>query len=325
MAERASIFQTVQIGVESAYGTGVAANRKLTGLSIEPGARVEIETFRAAGMKYKTVAALNKEWTEADLSGPITYTEMVYLLNSLMKSVATPTGAGAAKTWVFDVLSAAADTVKSFTVEQGSSERAHSFAGGLVTGLNLEFSREGCELTGTLIGKAMTDGITMTVTPTEVALKPVMAPQVTVKTAATQAGLTGASALTRVLSCSWALTDRFAPLWALNASNDFPATVEIEPTLECKLKVEADAAGMAYLPNLRAGSTVFMRIGAAGEAISGGGNYAMTIDTACKVSDIAPFEDSDGVFAVEYTLTGVHDATWTKATSITLINEMTAL
>ncbi len=325
MAERATIFQTVQIGVETVYGTGVAANRKLTGLSIEPSPRVEIETFRAAGMKFATVSALNKEWSEADLSGPITYTEMVYLLNSLLKAVTTPTGAGNAKTWAFDLSSSAADTVKSFTVEQGSSERAHSVAGGLVTGLSLEFSREGCELTGTMLAKALSDGITLTAAPTEVALKPVMATQVTVKTAATQAGLTAASALTRVLSCSWALTDRFAPLWALNASNDFPATVEIEPTLECKIKLEADAAGMAYLTNLRAGSSVFVRIGATGEAISGGGNYSMTIDAACKVTDVAPFEDSDGVFAVEYTLGGVHDATWGKATSITLINEMTAL
>ncbi len=325
MAERASIFQTVQIGVETTYGTGVAANRKLTGLSIEPSPRVDIESFRAAGMKFATVAALNKEWSEGTLSGPITYTEMVYLLNSLMKSVTTPTGAGAAKTWAFDVDSDSADTVKSFTVEHGSAERAHSFAGALVTGLELEFTRDGCELTGTVLGKALTDGITMTGSPTEVALVPVMAPQVTVKTATTQAGLTAASALSRVLSCSWALTDRYAPVWVLNASNDFPATVETEPTLECKIKLEADSAGMAYLTNLRAASSVFLRIGATGAAISGGGNYTMTIDAACKVTDITPFEDADGVFAVEYTLTGIHDATWGKATSITLINEMTAL
>lgn len=325
MAERATIFQTVQIGVEGTYGTNVPANRKLTALSIEPAITPEVETYRATGMKFPTIAALNKEWTSANLSGPITYTELVYVLNSLLKAVSTPTGAGNAKTWTFDLASAAADTVASFSVEQGSAERAHEFSGALVTGLTLNFTRDGCELTGTMIGKALVDGATMTSTPTEVALKPVMPTQVSVKTAATQAGLAGASALSRVLSCSWSLTDRFAPLWALNASSDFAATVEIEPSLECKLKVEADSAGMAYLTNLRAGSSVFMRIGAAGEAISGGGNYTLTADAALKVTDITPFEDSDGVFAVEYTLVGIHDTTWGKATSIILINEMAAL
>lgn len=325
MAERATIFQTVQIGVESVYGTNVPANRKLTALSIEPSITPEVETYRATGMKFPTIAALNKEWTTADLSGPITYTELIYVLNSLLKEVETGTGAGTAKTWVFDLASAAADTVTSYSVEQGSAERAHEFSGGLVTGLTLDFTRDGCELSGTMIGTALADAATMTGTPTEVALKPVMPTQVSVKTASTQAGLAGATALSRVLSASWSMTDRFAPLWTLNGSSDFDVTVETEPTLECKLKLEADAAGMAYLTNLRAGSSIFLRIEATGDAISGGGNHSLTIDTACKVTDITPFEDADGVFAVEYTLRGIHDATWTKATSITLINEIAAL
>lgn len=324
MAERASVFQGVQLGVETVYGTGVAANKKLTGTNIEPGPRVELETFRSLGMKFASVAALNKEWAEATLSGPITYTELIYWLSSLMRTT-TPTGATLARTWVFDMAEDAADTVKSFTIEQGSAERAHEITGALVTGLTLDFSRDGCEMSGTIMARALEDGITLTAAPTAVALVPVMASQVTVKLADTAAGLTAASALTRALSASWSVSDRFAPVWALNGSNSFPATVETAPEAEIKLKVEADAAGMALLDSMRIGETQFIRINATGSLIETTTYYNVQIDAAFVVSDVTPFSDEDGVFAVEWTGTMVYDPTWTRATQITVINELTAL
>ena len=85
MAERASIFSTVQIAVEVTPGTDPNAGYKqLSALQIEPSVKVELETYRASGQKFPTVAALNKEWTEAKLGGPITYTEIIYLLSSLI-------------------------------------------------------------------------------------------------------------------------------------------------------------------------------------------------------------------------------------------------
>lgn len=324
MAERASVFQGVQLGVETTYGTGVAANKKLTGVNIEPGPMVELETFRSLGLKFASVAALNKEWAEATISGPITYTEIVYLLSSLMRTT-TPTGATLARTWTFDMAEEAPDTVKSFTLEQGSSTRAHSMAGALVTGLTLNFSRDGCEMDGTIMAAALTDGITMTASPTTVALKPVMASQVTIKLADTAAGLTAATALSRALSASWSVTDRFLPVWALNGTSTFPATVEAAPTAEVKLKLEADAEGMALLTTMRAGATKFMRINATSTLIESTTYYNLQIDAAFVVSDVTSFSDEDGVFAIEWTGTMVYDATWTRSTQITVINELTAL
>jgi hypothetical protein len=102
--------------------------------------------------------------------------------------------------------------------------------------------------------------------------------------------------------------------------------VATEPTLRNTLRLEADAAGMAYMANLSAGSSVFTRITATGAVIGGGPDtYSLQIDTACKVMDVSPFEDDDGVYAIEYTLTGVLDATWAKATEITLVNELASL
>lgn len=160
MAERATIFQTVQIGVQAVPGTGVAANKKLGSLSIEPGVSIETTKFRPAGSKYPALVIPQKEYVKANLSGMQTYTELIYPLASVLNYAApAQQGGTAAYKWTFAPKTAAADTVKQFTVEQGSAVRAHKFIDGLVTALSLNFSRGGCELSGEMIGAALEDNI----------------------------------------------------------------------------------------------------------------------------------------------------------------------
>ncbi len=325
MAERASIFSTVQIAVEVTPGTDPNAGYKqLSALQIEPSVKVELETYRASGQKFPTVAALNKEWTEAKLGGPITYTEIIYLLSSLI-SYALPASGASGKTWTFEPGLTAASTVKTFSVEQGDATRAHEFTYGVVKDLTLKFGRDGCDLDGTMIGRALADGITKTAGATAIAPQVVMPTQVSVKLADTAAGLAGASALTRVISTQWSMVDRFGPVWALDGQTYPAASVETEPKVEVKLKLQADAAGMALLTNMRAGTTKFMRIKATGAQIAGAEYYDLQIDTALKVKDVSPFEDSDGVFAIEWTMNGFYDATWTKTTEIAVVNTLATL
>jgi len=430
MTERASIFQTIQVGVEDDPGTAVAALKKMTALSIEPAVNAEMLPFRAIGNKFRSLVIPGKEWVKAPLTGVATYSELVYPLSSVL-SYAAPAQqeATAAYLWSFEPDTDAEDTVKTFTVEQGSGLRAHRFTYGLVTALELNFSRDGIEITGEMIGKALEDDVqmstnevqTLTVTggtpengafkltfdtketdaidydctaaevqtalealsniavgdvvctggdfpataiaiefrgvylqtdagaitatdtfnvgditvtqtttgaaPTEIALEPIVPTEVDIYLADTQATLDEATALERVLSVSWAIRDRFGPLFPLATASGvgFAATVETEPTLEVKLKMEADAAGMDLLTNMRAGSSTFMRIEATGNTIEDAYTYALEIDTALKVENVSPFSDEEGVFAIEWSLSGVHDATWGKATAIELINELTAL
>ena len=327
MTEIASIFQTIQLGVESTSGSSVAANKKLLSMGVEPGVSAEITTFRPAGMKYSTLTALNKEWTEAGLTGYPTYSEIIYPLSSVLcaTSASSLGGSPAAYSWIFNPSAVAADTVKTFTIEQGDATRAHKFTYGLVTGLTFNFSRDENGIEGTMIGQAMTDDITMTATPTSIELIPVLPTQVTVYLDDTYAGL-GGTALTRPISVSWQIGDRFNPLWALNASyTSFAAIVEAEPLLQVVMKMEADAAGMGLLATMRTGATKFMRIEAVGETISGGNKYKLTIDTAVKVSDVAPFSDEDGVYAIEWTMVGVYDAAWGKVCNWTVINKQATL
>ena len=327
MPELASIFQVVQVGMESTPGTAVAATKKWTGLQVEPGVQTEIKRYRPTGYKFGTVSALTKEWTEASIRGPLTYTEIVYLLCGLMGNTTPVNGSPTtAKVWTFNVDSDGADTPRTFTVEQGSAERAHRFAYGLVTGLTLSFGNDGAEVSGSMIGKALQDGVTLAAGATEVALVPVTRPQVTVKLADTMAGLGAAAALTRVVSAEWTLENRFAPVWVLNGASDWPAHVEMEPSGTAKVMVEADAEGMGLLTTMRANAMKFMRIQATGAQIGAGpATYSVLIDCAVKVSNVGPFSDQDGLYAIEWDLELQHDATAGYATRVTVTNELGSL
>lgn len=326
MAERSAIFESVQIGKETTAGTAVAAGKKLLATSFEVGPNIEVDIFRPMGYKFNTIASLNQESVEGDISGAMSYTDLIYLFASLVADDTPATVGTTGKEWVFTSDSDGPDTSITYTIEQGSSVRAHKFAYGQVSGLTLSFSREGNEVSGTIMGKALTDGITLTTTPTEIALEPVMPTQVGVKMADTAAGLTAASYLTRFLSCEWSLTDRFVPLWTLNQSTSFDVTLEGEPSTELTMLMEADSVGMGLLTTMRAGSTKFVRIAAIGPVIGAGpATYELEIDTAVKITDVSPIHAEDEIIAVEWTGEFVHDATWTKAFSVRIVNALTAL
>lgn len=325
MTQRASIFEGVQIGVEVTPGTAVAANKLLQSISIQPGIKANIKKFRPMGRKFASLAMPGKEWVEAKVTGMPTYDELPYVLASLVKAV-TPVAEGTlGKKWTFSPTSTGPDTVKTYTVEQGSSVRAHKFAYGLMTGTTFNFTRDEISLDGSMLGRALDDGITLTATPTAIPAIPVLGNEVSVYLADTYAGLTGATAGVP-MSASWGLTERFSPFWALNAAyTSFVEPVESEPKLECKLKLPADAAGMALLATMRTGATKFLRIEAVGAEIEATKNYRFTIDTAVKVMNVSEFSDEDGVFAIEWTFEAVDDPTWGKATELVVVNTLASL
>lgn len=324
MAERATVYQVVQLGKEVTPGTAVAATRKMAGYQVTPSIRPDVKTYRPSGNAFPTAAVLNKEWVEAEITGPLLYDEMAYWLAGLIKSV-SPTGAGSAKTWVWAPTSTAEDTRQTYTVEVGGSVRAGRFAYGVLSGLGISIDRNEATMTGKLLARSYTDGHTMTAALADNAITPVAPPHVLVYLADSKAGLAGATALGRALRVQWNYEDALSAAWFLNGQTYHGATVDLAPNLQCKLRVAADADGMALLTTMRSGATKFMRIKAVGALISGSDYMTMQIDTALKVTEPSPFEDADGLYALEWTMQGVHDATAGLATEITLINTLAAL
>lgn len=329
MTDRASIFQGIQLGVESTHGTGVAADKQLLSLTCEPTIEMESSTFKPTGHKYPTIVVPNREWTSAKLGGPLTYGEIVYLLSSVLE-VVTPArnipSTGLSYTWTFNPAQAAADTVKTFTVEQGDSSRAHKFTYGLVTELGIAFSRNEITLDGAMIGQRLDDDITMTATPTAIEVVPVLPGQGNLYLSDTQAGLAGASALDRGFAFGFKIGNRFGPIWPIKSTaTSFDGHVETEPSAECTLLMEADDTGMGLLTNMRAGSTKWARIQYLGDTIETIYKYKFQIDVPLKITKVNSLGDQDGIYAVEYTAVPAYDATWAKPFEVVVVNKVASL
>lgn len=322
MAERSSISQSVQVGVESVPGTSVAATKRLQSIGFKLGPKVESSTVLPIGQKYPSLVVVGKEWSEADLSGMPVYTELPYIFSSLMSTATSVTETMDAAihtlgwTWTFDSLTFGDDAPKTFTLEQGSAFRAHKITNGIITAFNLDWSRTETKIGGTLLGTAITDGITMTGGPTAFTQIPVRPTHWSVYLDNSAATL-GTTKLTRALKGNLKISDRFGPLWVVDSAQaSFVNTVEIEPKVEFSVMQMADAAAMANLTAMRAGSYKFLRLVATGPQIYSNGGvqvyHTFTIDLCGQVGDIEPFEDQDGVYAITWDFKATYDPTWNK-------------
>lgn len=328
MPERSSLTQGVQIGVEATPGTNVAANKKLISIGIEPAVNVDMQRFRPMGQKYASVEVPGKEWVEADITGVGSYTEMIYVFSSVLVAPGAPAVSDTtAQTWTFTPAASSEDTVKSFTVEQGGTVRAHKFNYGVVTNVEMDMNRGGVDVSGNMLGQRISDGITLTAAPTTITELPILPTDIDVFLDPTSAAL-GTTKLTRVLNVNLHVGDRFNPVWVLNsANNSFVATVEAEPTAELTLLVEADSSGMGILTQMRGGTTQFARVKATSPTLAGAATvpYSLQWDSAIKVKDVGNFSDEDGVYAIEWTFDMVYDGAWAKAYTVALVNKLTAL
>ncbi|MEJ5222850.1 MAG: hypothetical protein WHV44_00220 [Anaerolineales bacterium] len=323
MGEKASIFQTVQIGVEITPGTAVPANKKLLATSIVPSVKTEGDTFRAMGNKYPSFAVLNKEWSEASIEGKLTYNEILYVLSSLL-SQPTPAqqGATTAYKWTFTSNTSAEDAGKTLTVEQGDANTAWRAAGVKVSGLEFTFNRNEVTLSGSAIGQPLEIGITLTASPTSMTPKPVLPAHVKLYMADTQSGLDSAQAVTRGFSATWSLTDKNALAWPLGQS---PVLIESEPKLEAKLSLATDSVGLGLITQMRSAATKWFRIKAEGAIIASTYKYTFQIDFPANITEAGEFSDEDGIYLVEWTLAGIHDSTWDKAFQIDVISDVQTL
>lgn len=322
MGEKSTIFQSVQIGIESTAGTPVAANKKLLAVSITPQDRTESEAFRALGNKYASLVALNKEWGEIAIDGRLTYNEILYLLSSLL-SQPTPVLQGTtAYKWTFTSDTDGEDAGKTLTVEQGDANSAWRYAGMRVSGLTFGFSRSSVTVQGAGIGEQIETGVTLTATPTSMTPRPVLPTHLSFKMADTQAGLAAASALTRGFSMEFALSEKVGLAWPVGQD---PVAIETAPAFTAKLKLATDTTGVGLITTMRAGSTKWFRIKATGALIETTYYYDFQLDFPAQIMDPGDMGDESGLYAMEYNLAPVHDATWGKSFQIDVIADVSTL
>jgi hypothetical protein len=131
----------------------------------------------------------------------------------------------------------------------------------------------------------------------------------------------GTTKLLRCFEWSWGITGMYGPVWPGNTSEpSWAAHVDLPPDTSFSFTVEADSTGMAELADLRAGSKRFARLKCTGPAL-GASTYLAQFDFCVQLTEISPFEDREGVYAVQYSGQIQYDPTWGKWASIDLRNE----
>jgi hypothetical protein len=296
------------------------------------GPNADVSTYRPTGRKYSSTQIENTEWVDGTMSGTLDYNGIIYALAGIMGSV-TPVAhlaSATAKDWVFTPPVTGSIVPQTYTIEQGDSVRAHKTTYALFTDFDYKGDRKtGITCSGKLLCQALTDGITMTASPTAVALAPLAGKHVNFYLDTTSAGL-GTTQLLKVLDIEYSFGGVYGPFYPFNRANiGWTAHVDMAPKTTIKLLMEADSVGMTELTNLQTGSTQFLRVSGQGLQIAsdGPGNIFNTFqhDMALKVVKPNPFSDKDGVFAEQWEFEVVEDATWGKSQMVTVTNLLTAL
>jgi hypothetical protein len=348
--ERSSLTNIVQLGLETTPGDSVQPTKRLTSIGIEPTVNAEIADFRPAGSKYRSITALGKEWVEASVSGQPTYSELMYPMSSVL-SKPTTIGNGTTTPYIHTFVSSsvAADDIATYSVQHGDNTNAgfrESFVNGIFTELSLQFSRNGIDMSGSMIGKDMRstgndDALheTWNTSPTLLPLVPLLPTEIDVYLSDTYYDdPDDATKLDRVTGASWSLGSRFNPMWVLDSTlPSFLTHIEAEPSLSAGISVEADDFGMGLFTTMRSGDEKFLKIVArsATDANTSGTIFkqSMMIDMPVRIANTQGFSDEDGLFAIGWdflgTTTGNGD--WAagpgagNAVCISLVNKQATL
>lgn len=325
MTERASVFEGVQIGVETSPGTGGTANLIMEAFGLTPKKAGKVDLFRPEGLKYPTIASVGKQHTEWKIDGIWDYSNILYLLRGLLHMAADPAKQGetSAYLWTFTSQSSGPDNSMTFKIERGSSVKAASYQYFVPTGLGLAFGATDStvKLSGDGISQKPTRGITLATPTTGVpASGPVLPGQWVVKVATTKAGLAGASAMTRLLQLEWGLKSKVGPVFAINADASYTAHVETVPSLDGSMTVEADTEGETLETYAEAATVLWVNMKATGALIETPYYRYIDITMPMVFSNIGDASDSEGVWALKFGMAGRHDATDGKAIEVKVMS-----
>lgn len=269
--EISSINQTLQFAPEITPGVAVAASRRLDCVAFKFGPKGEFKKTAGTGRKYDSVQQLNAEWVEGSFDGSLDYNGLLYLFAGAL-GIPTPTAHGSssvAKDWIMDAILSGSRQPQTYSFEQGeTATRAHKFAYGLINKIGYKLSRKtDASCNGGVLAQSVSDGITMTGSPTPIPLKPITGQQFNLYLDSAS-GSIGTTQLTKTLSAEFSMDGIYGPAWYANRANSsFTAHVDLKPNASVKFAVAADATGMGPLVNMRKGDTRYLRVETVGDVI----------------------------------------------------------
>lgn len=162
--------------------------------------------------------------------------------------------------------------------------------------------------------------------PTLWPLKPILLTHCDLYMADTYAGLSGASALDRGFAFEFKISDKADVVKPIRSTvSGYAAHVETKPTVEASLTVAADSVGRSLITAMRSNATKYLKMKAVGQTISGAEKYYLEINLAVQVKELSGPEDTDGVYALNWTFSVVNDTSIESGFEIILQNTVDTL
>jgi hypothetical protein len=327
-----TVSEVQQIGIEVTPGTAVVPTFQFGGLSVDIDTNIEFDEFKPAGQLTVSIVAPRREWSAGSLSGYPTYTELPYPISNVLgaATVTTPSGATLARRWLWEPSPTTPWVPLTWTLRRGvvgnTAEQAAYLA---LSGLEMSFSRTAAPtIAGDLFARALDYTAAVLATGvTSKALVPILPSTVCMFLDPTAATL-GTTQLLRDFTFDWKMSALHDMTWPLDCTQpSFSSHTTMAPTIEATMQLGNDTQGRALVANMRAGSTVFVRLhaDAAADSIEPGLRYSLQIDTALMCSAAPSRADMNGLSVLDWTFRNVYDATWGKWLSIAMVTNFAAL
>jgi hypothetical protein len=261
----AYIDQRTQLAQETVAGTPVAAGKRMQQVAFAFGDEVDTTQFNPTGHRFDSLSLLNKVWTSLKGSGPVSYTEFLYLIEAMVGAASPSTQGVNGKLRSYDIPLTGALSPKTLTTQFGDDTYANQAAYAFFPSLGAKYVRDsGAMLDGVegIAQRILTGGVTFTPAPTTVALSPVIGPHQSFYLDSTGAGLGGTQITEEVLEASWNLKDILKVFWAADRSQTSwkkPLSNE-SGKYTAKLSLGESSVTRAIDAALMLGRTYFLRI-----------------------------------------------------------------
>lgn len=306
------VGQEFRIKKETTYKTAPAAiDTRLGALQLGVTPMYEKEPFTPSGSRLPTGVQPIDAATELELSGPLSFSDIVWPLSSIFgPPVTSAAGTGWSHVWTHNGVTLL--NPNSYAIHYGDATLARQILGAIFTGLSFETNREGAlEMTSPGFGAPMTTGITgassppWAASPTNIAPVPVGPLLFSIWLDTTSFANIGTTQLLYCFNANFEVGERYQrvrPINRLLTSDGVSETADQE--ISVSLNVAADATGDTLIASLAADQMVFVRLQAEGAIFNAAHRYTLQFDFAMLFSDseeIAPAQDS----VAAYTLNGV--------------------
>jgi hypothetical protein len=298
---------------------------------------IDAEGFKPTGDTAISLVSINDNYTTIDVSGKLSFTDILYVLGSMFGEPVTTTEAGMtlARQHVFSWDGRTPIAPVSYTMHYGASGLGREIPGVLFNGMSFDVARDGTlDFTSGGWGKKLKTGILVgstppfTASPTDLPAVPVFAPYFNVYVDTSWAAL-GTTQYLTMYQFGTNFGDRTARARPINRAQSSDGVAELaDQTHQVTFSLGVDATSDGYLTDADNGTMKFIRLEAiaATNSIETGVAYKLVLDFCVIITAVDAFGSvQSGVHAIPFTADIARDPTSGLAAKVTVVNKMTAI